>query len=298
MRHYTKTFRSHADQLSLLKERGLSIGDVVGAEKILESINYYRFTGYALPFMIDREHFRPNATFEDVLAICRYDAKLRDLLFEALEAIELDFRARFAYSFSRMFGALGYRKPVNFRDGGAHAVTLAKIDAEISRSKEKCIQHFQQDYYPSEIPIWAVVEVLSFGTLVGLYNNLRVDGAKEISKSYGIKWNILGSYLQHLSVLRNFCAHHSRLYDRKFYKFRPLNEWRTTHPGLSDTGAFFYQAVLCHRLSVCVKSTCFDRDSWRQRICQAFASAPRILCFDLPGLMGIPADPARSSLWV
>ena len=181
MRHYTKTFRSHADQLSLLKERGLSIGDVVGAEKILESINYYRFTGYALPFMID---------------------------------------------------------------------------------------------------------------------NLRVDGAKEISKSYGIKWNILGSYLQHLSVLRNFCAHHSRLYDRKFYKFHPLNEWRTTHPGLSDTGAFFYQAVLCHRLSVCVKSTCFDRDSWRQRICQAFASAPRILCFDLPGLMGIPTDPARSPLWV
>lgn len=290
MRHYTKTFAAHADQLALLKARGLSVGDEAKAVQTLGSVNYYRFTGYALPFTSDREHFLPNAAFEDVVEIMRFDARLRDILFEALEAVELDFRARFAYSFSQLHGALGYRDAANFMDSGKHAVSLQKIDAEIERSSEPCVLHFRRDYCPGEVPIWAVVEVMTFGTLVGLYKNLREPAAKAVSRSYGIRWDILGSYLQHLSVLRNFCAHHARLYDRKFYKFRPLKEWRGLSPAVSDTRAFAYQVLLCYRLAKNVHSPSFDRDDWRARVCGLMRTAPCSPCFDLPALMGVTGD--------
>ena len=298
MRHYTKKFATHAAQVALLNARGLSFYDEQEAVKTLGSVNYYRFTGYALPFTKDREHFLPNAVFEDVMSVCCFDAGLRDLLFEALEAIELDFRARFAYSFSQLYGSLGYRNPRNFKDAKAHADALVKIDKEIARSTEKCVAHFRLEYYQGEVPIWAVVEVMTFGTLASIYNNLCEAGAKAISQSYGIRWDILGSYLQHLSVLRNFCAHHSRLYDRKFYKFQPLKEWRGLSPAISDTRAFFYQVMLCYRLAKNVHSPCFDRDDWKGRLCSAFSTAPLQKCFDLPKLMGLPSDPANSPLWV
>lgn len=140
----------------MLKARGLVFGNEATAEIFLKSVNYYRFTGYALPFTMDREHFLPNATFEDVMSICRFDSSLRDLLFEVLEAIELDFRARFAYSFSQRYESLGYRDVVNFRDAKVHGDSLVKIDKEISRSSEKCVEHFRSEYYPGEVPIWAV----------------------------------------------------------------------------------------------------------------------------------------------
>ena len=251
-----------------------------------------------MPFTRDREHFLPNATFEDVMSICRFDSSLRDLLFEVLEAIELDFRARFAYSFSQRYGSLGYREPVNFRDVKVHGDSLVKIDKEISRSSEKCVEHFRSEYYPGEVPIWVVMEVITFGTLASICNNLCEEGAKAVSLSYGIRWDILGSYLKHLSVLRNFCAHHSRLYDRKFYKFQPLKEWRKKTPVISDTRAFFYQVALCYRLARNVHTPCFDRDDWRKRVCATFSAAPKQVCFDLMGLMGVPADPVTSWIWV
>lgn len=298
MRHYTKKFATHSEQVALLKARGLSFSDEAGAERILHSVNYYRFTGYALPFTRDREHFLPGASFEDVVSVCRFDASLRDLLFEVLEAVELDFRTRFAYAFSRLYGPLGYRDAVNFCDVGKHEKALSKIKQEIARSSERCIAHFRREYNPGEVPIWAVVEVTTFGTLVGIYNNLHADGAKAVSLPYGIKWNILGSYLQHLSVLRNFCAHHSRLYDRKFYKFQPLKEWRGATPPISDTRAFFFQVLLCYRLAKGIVSPCFDRDEWKRRVCDALATAPRTVCFDILGTMEVPNNPANSPLWI
>lgn len=297
MRHYSKKFETYAGQIALLKSRGLRFSDEAKAEMLLQSVNYYRFTGYALPFMSDREHFLVDAQFDDVIEVCKFDARLRDLLFDALEVVELDFRARFAYSFSELYGPLGYRDAANFRDANLHAASLSKIDAEIARSKEECIAHFRREYFSNEVPIWAVVEVMTFGTLAGIYNNLLVPGAKAVSRSYGIRWNILGSYLQHLSVLRNFCAHHSRLYDRKFYNFQPLKEWRILAPGLSDTRAFFFQVLLCYRLAAKVHSPCFTRDDWKRRLCDAFDNAPTNTCFNLLKLMGVPSDPANSPLW-
>ena len=296
-RHYSNAFRSHAEQISLLSERGLVIRDRDAALRVLASMNYYRFTGYAIPFMSDREHFRPGVAFDDVLSVCRFDSDLRDLFFEAIEAVELDFRARFAYRFAEMRGALGYRDSQNFTDASAHAKTLHRIEEEISRSKEICILHFKSEYCEGEIPIWAVVEVASFGTLAAFYNNLQADVQNAISSDYGIRGDVFGSYIKHLSILRNICAHHARLYDRRFYGFRPLNEWRVQKLKYAqENRLFFPQCLLVYRLLKNVST--FDRENWRGRLLHRLEATPRFVVVDLSRIMGIPDDAATSALWI
>ena len=296
-RHYSKAFRSHSEQISLLSERGLTIRDNDAALRVLASMNYYRFTGYAIPFMSDREHFRLGVTFDDVLSVCRFDSDLRDLFFEAIEAVELDFRARFAYRFSEMRGALGYRTQKNFTDEPAHAKTLRRIEEEISRSKEICILHFKSEYCEGEIPVWAVVEVASFGTLAAFYNILQPDVQNAISSDYGLRGDVFGSYIKHLSILRNICAHHARLYDRRFYGFRPLNEWRIQKLKYAqENRLFFPQCLLVYRLLKNINI--FDRDDWRKRLLRKLNAKPLFAIVDLRRIMGIPDDADTSALWI
>ena len=76
------------------------------------------------------------------------------------------------------------------------------------------------------MPVWAIVEVLSFGTLSKIIKNLKTG----TGSSYSIlavnyqykskKGNLVNpfqkmftSWIQGVSVLRNICAHNSRIYN-------------------------------------------------------------------------------------
>ena len=90
---YDKPCLTENQQIALLKSRGLSVQDDSAAERTLTRINYYRLSGYAIPFLVNREHFKTGVSFDDLLSVYRFDRVLRDLLFEALEAAELAYRA-------------------------------------------------------------------------------------------------------------------------------------------------------------------------------------------------------------
>ena len=48
---YQKPFKTVAEQIALLEGRGLSVDiDASDFAAFLRSVNYYRFTGYAIPF--------------------------------------------------------------------------------------------------------------------------------------------------------------------------------------------------------------------------------------------------------
>lgn len=54
---------------------------------------------------------------------------------------------------------------------------------QISRKGELFIQHHYKKY-GGRIPIWAVIEVTSFGFLSKFYRNLKLDVKKHISLTY------------------------------------------------------------------------------------------------------------------
>ena len=87
-----------------------------------------------------------------------------------------------------------------------------------SSSAEFYLQHLNMDSYSEPLPpVWAVCEVMSLGLLSRWYNTLKpMPTRRAIASVYGVDEGVLQSWLHHLSLVRNVCAHHSRLWNRDF----------------------------------------------------------------------------------
>ena len=84
-----KLHKSYTDQVALLKSRGLIIQDESQAAKVLETVNYYRLSGYLHEFKKNGEDcYIDGLSFEKVLALYHFDAKLTRVLMYALEDVE------------------------------------------------------------------------------------------------------------------------------------------------------------------------------------------------------------------
>lgn len=293
---YTKPFLEIEDLLALMQTRGLNIDiPVEEAKDYLSTVNYYRFTGYAIPFQTDREHFKPGAKFSEIQAVYSFDRELRDIVFSATEAVELTFRAILARTFTREYGATGYLDSANFPDATAHATAVKWIQKEFDRSDELCARHFRANY--NNPPLWALIEVVSFGSLVRFFKTMSKQDQNDVSTAYGMRGDALASYLHHVSVIRNMCAHHARLIDHRFsYAFRPLKEWKGL--AVQDTSAFFYQCALLYRLLAPTATSCFSRDDWRTRLCRHLDIVPVSSANDPHYRAAIPVDALASPLWV
>ncbi|MBR1395893.1 MAG: Abi family protein [Prevotella sp.] len=63
---YPKQIQTFANQIGILKQRGMTFADVAAAETWLRRVSYYRMSGYWYPLLADRVNhtFKPCVTFE------------------------------------------------------------------------------------------------------------------------------------------------------------------------------------------------------------------------------------------
>ena len=76
MAHYTKTYSSPAQLVTLLQSRGLHVENVARTENYLRHIGYYRFSAYLYPLLTtpkENHVFKPGATFNQALDMYRFD---------------------------------------------------------------------------------------------------------------------------------------------------------------------------------------------------------------------------------
>ena len=171
---YNKTFKTYSEQLQILINRGLIVEDRELAEFYLKMLNYYRFSSYCIPFQDVKDKFNENTCFNNVLKLYDFDCKIRLLLYEVLEKIEIQIRTLFAYYFGENYGPWGYTESLKFSLNFNHYDWFEKINNEISRSREKFIQHYRIKYSKSPyLPIWMVTEVFSFGSLSAMYAGMK-----------------------------------------------------------------------------------------------------------------------------
>jgi abortive infection bacteriophage resistance protein len=207
------------EQVDLYRKRNLHIENSEFAEKILRQVNYYRLSAYGLslkdPFVKDK--YVDGASFNKMLSLYEFDRRLRLLLLGTLETIEIAFRTHVSYEIAHKFGPLGYRDKENFINEKFHQNSLTELDSLIDKSRKGEIfvqHHFNK--YNGEFPIWAVIEVTSFGFLSKFYKNLKKDLKKHIAKTYyNVPYFYMESWLQTLSNVRNVCAHFGRLYNKR-----------------------------------------------------------------------------------
>jgi abortive infection bacteriophage resistance protein len=216
---FTKPALSFDDQLDRLIARGLSVPDRARALHYLEHINYYRLGAYWLPFESDHatHRFREGACFDDVLNLYIFDREFRLLLLDAIERIEVSVRTHWAYKMAHRHGPHCHLDPALFRAAWNYPRYRRALENEVERSQETFIRHLRATYDEPLPPIWALVEIMTFGQLSMWYTNAgRRQDRNAVARVYGLDERILTSFLHHLTTVRNHCAHHARLWNREF----------------------------------------------------------------------------------
>ena len=90
---------------------------------------------------------------------------------------------------------------------------------ELSRCRDEFItEHFRKYDSPEFPPSWKTLEVASFGTLSKLYNNMNdFNVMKRVARDFDMpQHEYLRSWLESLTIVRNYCAHHARLWNTHF----------------------------------------------------------------------------------
>ncbi|MDJ0626500.1 MAG: Abi family protein [Candidatus Caenarcaniphilales bacterium] len=218
---FDKPFKNYKEQIEILKQRGMIFNDDKLAESYLQQINYYRFSGYWLPF--EENHsthkLKEGTSFEQVLELYNFDRQLRLYILDAIERIEVSVRTNWSYQLSLFYGSHAHLNQ-NLAENITHWKTnVEDLKTEISRSQETFIKHFQNTYNEELPPIWVICEIMSLGQLSKWYGNLTLKEPHEIRKliaqQYRVRHDIFYSWLANLRVVRNLSAHHCRLWDRR-----------------------------------------------------------------------------------
>ncbi|MCA0387293.1 MAG: Abi family protein [Bacteroidetes bacterium] len=215
--NYTKTPLLYSEQVQLLKSRGLNIADDSYAEACLSDISYYRLSAYFYPFLADKKNhvFKPGSDFESVIKLYRFDNEFRLLLFNAITLIEVSVRTKLTYELSHKYGAFWLENETLYRDKGKTKQLLSKLKEELGRSDEEYLEHYRNKYLEDIPPAWISLEISSFGLVSQLYMNLSsFKDKKEIARHFGFHLPVFQSFLHSLTVVRNICAHHSRIWNK------------------------------------------------------------------------------------
>ena len=236
---YDRPWKGFEEQIDLLKSRGMEIDDQSSALHHLKSLGYYRLSAYWYPFRsfelqqdkvtqaityIRQDSFVSNTHFSDAVNLYLFDKRLRQLVFDALENIEVAIRVDIAHLLGER-DTFAHHSIQEFHNSFANKVNRhtgntrfddwsTKYVSLLGRSKEDFVKHYRAKH-GEDLPIWVAIEIWDFGAMSQLYSMMKVPDQKAIALKYGVEdWKVFQSWLRSLNYLRNLVAHHSRIWNR------------------------------------------------------------------------------------
>jgi len=264
---YRKPALTFQEQLQQLKDRGLSIRDEGQALHWLAQVSYYRLSAYSHPFRRD-DRFRDGTDFGDVIALYDFDRRLRLLMLDAIERIEVSVRTALTYEIGHAFGPFGHVDSNNFAPGFRHADFMVELAKEEGRARETFARHFRSKYTAeAHLPIWMATELISFGTLSQLYAHLSPAIRRAIASRYGVPEAVFGNWLHTLSYVRNVCAHHKRLWNRELAIRPMIPRHHRVWSRLNIDNRRFAAAMA---VSVHLMKQIAPASAWTGRVCKLF----------------------------
>ncbi|WP_311524184.1 Abi family protein, partial [uncultured Varibaculum sp.] len=168
-----KQFKTHGEQIALLRKRGMLIESDSEACRLLEQVNYYRLSGYWYSWrkLLEpgkrADSFISGTTLVDVAAVYMFDCKLRETVFACLAPIELSVRSMLGHELGRIDtfahlhpNVLGPLAQASDGEGSSagYQKWLARYEKELRASREDFVAHHNKKY-GGRLPIWAAVEV-------------------------------------------------------------------------------------------------------------------------------------------
>lgn len=296
----TKAWKSFADQLALLTDRGLQVDDIPAALDYLQRIGYYRLSGYWYPFReleltqqadgvlsyFRHDRFGANSHFEDAVKLYVFDKKLRLLALDALERIELAVRVDIAHLLgeydicahenAQLFNGHFSKKLITKGRGKGkteHQLWLERYYQVLNRARrEPFVTHYTQKY--GSLPVWVAVEVWDFGLMSKLYAGMKPDDQLKIARKYGaVNGKAFSGWLRSFNFIRNVSAHHSRLWNINILERAALLQSDAQLRLLNNARPFYYFCLLKKVLdAICPNST------WGKRFIALTTEFPDVQC--------------------
>lgn len=292
---FNKPSFSYLQQLEQLQERGLQIPNIEKATHLLESISYYRLSGYWYPLLADKENhtFKESATFDTAFNLYCFDRELRVLIIQELEKIEVSIRAKMIYLLSHQNGAFWYQDANLFKNQISHSKTLVSLENEYNRSDADFIVAFRSKYSNPLPPSWMLLELTSFGTLSSLFSNLKPTRTKRnIANYFGLDENTFASWMHSIVYIRNVCAHHSRLWNRVM-SIQPIKPITTRKNWLINSAVANNKTYFILSMVLYLLQTINPNNSFSQRFQTLLAKYPNV---DTRA-MGFPSNWKEENLW-
>ena len=293
---YDKPPLSFEEQADRLIDRGL-VADKALLISRLKNVNYYRLSGYLYPYRQDNDNFKLGTTFEKVWQHYAFDRHLRLMVMDAIERIEISLRTQLIYIFAHETKSFGYFDIETYPNQTVEEYTrlLQTIAREVKRSKEKFVEHFSNKYGDMHkiLPIWMSGEIVSFGCTLTMYRGVSDKIKQNIASHYGISDEVLSSWLKTINVIRNICAHHSRLWNR-ILGVKPFIPRKNKYPEWHDPvkivqdRIFGVLTIFSYLLKIIA-----PQSKWKSRFLNLLDEYPEISRWS----MGIPDNWKESPLW-
>ena len=306
---YNKPALSNTELLTRWQTKGLQIPNTDTALRALTFIGYFRLRGYALPLMQSQNDgsriFKAKTSFSDILARYELDRDLRRITLGQLERIEIAIRTVISNQISLQYGPFWYlnypqqvlaHTPGRNQQPEAFAIGrfLSNVERDTRQSTDLFAKHYFKKYTnPLLPPSWLMAECVSFGTWSKLYKHLQKaepnhpNPKKQIAKTFGLSVSLMESWLHALSLLRNICAHHGRVWNRRF-AYRPEIYSQAKHH-FTDQQSYYCLAVVIRLLSQPIDIN----NEWPIQLMDLFSTHSDISQTEL----GFPADWADDPLW-
>ena len=213
------TFEQQIERLKTI--HNLTIMHEDSALKILEKVNYYRLSAYGIGLKKDAnpEEYRDDITLEHIFRFYCFDSEFRNDIIHIVEQLEVQLRTQISYCLAIKYGPEGYVDVRNFNDKknrngkSIHGTIMDSFKNEVKHCKNLPFVKHHQDVYDGHFPIWAAVELMTFGNITSIFDIMKSEDQKSISSFYSTSPNHLKSWMLALVEIRNICAHYNRLYN-------------------------------------------------------------------------------------
>lgn len=293
-----KLLDPNVDEIPVLTDRNGTLEFPVSGRQnvinILKTYGYYNIVNlYNKPFVNDDGTFQDNMDFYKLFSLHEIDAQIKLILYSPLFQSEQRLKTTIAYEFSKKYGPFDntdmtsyiepYLDPKNFKSftpDRAHTEKRFQVINQLLRVLEinhayPPFEHYREKHH--HIPIWVLVNKLTFGEVKNLYYVLNIQDS--IAKEFHTKPSQLRGMINILHAIRNDCAHGSNFFHQPYptlKKHIQLFEDFSAKYGFNDAhpmGNLF--------MILCIFKHFLSNSSYRQ-LCESIINTVFVMMFKTP----------------
>ena len=249
-----KRFKSYEEQIEILNSKGLITDDE--SLNILKRNNYYflinRYKDLFIVPNVKPNVFKKGTHFNEIVSVYNFERDLRMILLKYIITIENTLKSVISHEFAKRYGhnyldinsydALNNDK-TRLRDIKGLFNTIKRTIKKGIKENEY-IKYYNSNY--SEIPFWVVINDLSFGNIVGLYNIMYEELKSSISNEFKMNSSEFYKSLRVLHFFRNLAAHNQRTFDSKATEKIEINkEFKLSESSFDDVMSVI---IICEKI--------------------------------------------------